>query len=850
MSTCPTEEQLAGFYLQSCKPEEAEAIAAHVAKCESCRSWCDEASSHDEMLADVRHAMDEQAQEGVESSAKTVISPSREVVGVRSRQHSGETPLVDGYTIVREIGRGGMGAVYLAVQESTKRKVALKVLLDGPLASTSAKRRFEREVELAAQLQHPNVVTILESGIHSGRYYCAMQYVEGKRLDEFVNEKSLSIDAILSVFLKICLAVHYAHQRGVIHRDLKPSNILVDETGSPHVLDFGLAKPVDAMGLIDEERTMLSMPGQLMGTLPYMSPEQTTGRHSDIDVRSDVYSLGVILYQMLTGRFPYKVVGQLAEVLRNIVNATPERPSTIQRRINDEIETIVLKALAKERERRYQSAEGLATDIERYLKGHPIEAKRDSGWYVIRKTARQYRFPLSAAAVFMIVLAGGIHSLLKQQDDHHRTRATSILSAFGGDQPALAVAELGNFGGSVREYVIAGAERMLQSPAEGERVIGARAALYVDPAPFWESVDGGLLWENGEWLELARMEWTDPAAVVAELSEKAASGTDRQKYVAFCVLGSRADANEDLIRLCRNAVANEAHPGVVAAARWAAARLGTALVAMNGETTFVDDVSQMSFVEVPGVDSYLRGASADDPEAYVDEVPPAAAVAISPFMFSETEVTVAAFAPFFEKFEAEPFFGDQARSRYSRELDATAPMTGIYRQLQTLTPQEQQHTAVSMVSPQAGRKYCEWLTEQGMTATPPRRYRLPTEEEWEFAARGGNAGRYCYGDDERYATFFAACNGVRQADHMVAQLMPNWYGLFDMHGGLWELTDSAYEKQFVLDPEHQKLELWTQRGGAYYSPAVKCRSTQRNYVALDGEGLYTGLRIIMEFVEP
>ena len=205
---------------------------------------------------------------------------------------------IAGYELVRELHRGGQGVVYQAIQDATKRKVAIKVLLEGPYASPAAKRRFEREIELAASLKHANIISVFHSGqTDEGRQFCAMEYVRGVPICEYVRHKTLTLEETLGLFQDVCDAVNYAHQKGVIHRDLKPSNILVDTEGAPKLLDFGLSKMVGGA-----EQTLISMTGQVMGTLPYMSPEQTRGNPDEIDIRTDVYALGVILYQMLTGR--------------------------------------------------------------------------------------------------------------------------------------------------------------------------------------------------------------------------------------------------------------------------------------------------------------------------------------------------------------------------------------------------------------------------------------------------------------------------------------------------------------------------------------------------------------------
>ncbi len=393
MSRCPSIEELEVALRDSPEGE----IAAHVGICTRCGTRVARMRQNQDLLKAVR--------------------------GVGARQLSGamsgrSPPALErpqglaGYEITGEIYRGGQGVVYKALQKSTKRTVAIKVVLRGAFATRRQRNRFEREIEIAARLRHPNIVTIHESGVTSdGSHYFVMEYVEGAALDaywrnaEAANGESAGISTKLKVFSKICDAVNAAHQRGIIHRDLKPANILIEATGEPRVLDFGLAKAV-GVEFGGGEESAQTRTGEFMGTFSYAAPEQVRGDPDLVDTRTDVYALGVILYQTLTGKFPYPVDGSLSAVLRNITETEPELPSAHAAEVGDELNTIVLKSLSKERERRYQSAAALRRDIESFLAGEPIDAKRDSRWYVLRKTARRYRVALSVAAIF-VVLAGG-----------------------------------------------------------------------------------------------------------------------------------------------------------------------------------------------------------------------------------------------------------------------------------------------------------------------------------------------------------------------------------------------------------------------------------------------------------
>lgn len=306
-------------------------------------------------------------------------------------------PELEGYEIVREIGRGGMGVVYKAIQLSTKRAVALKVLLEGPFASEAARKRFEREIELAAQLRHANIIPIYDSGRSSGRMFYAMEYVHGRPLIEHVRTQGSNQNDKLRLFLKICSALQHAHLRSVVHRDLKPGNILVDGDGEPRVHDFGLAKFGGAQDM------GMSLTAQIVGTPAYMAPEQVAGDPTAIDARTDVYALGVILFELLTQKMPYPTDVPLGEVLNNITRAEPARPSKLNKAVRGDIETITLKALSKRKDERYQSVAELSQDIERYLAGDPIQARRASPLYLIGKAVWPHRYVVAAVTAILVL---------------------------------------------------------------------------------------------------------------------------------------------------------------------------------------------------------------------------------------------------------------------------------------------------------------------------------------------------------------------------------------------------------------------------------------------------------------
>jgi serine/threonine protein kinase/WD40 repeat protein len=293
-----------------------------------------------------------------------------------------------GYEVLAEIHRGGQGVVYLAMQSSTGRQVAIKVLRADSLASRSARARFEREVRVLASLHHPGIVAVHDSGKAGDCFYCVMDYIPGRNLDQEVAAGDLSVQEQVALFARISEAVATAHFLGIIHRDLKPGNIRVDPQGNPLVLDFGLAKYESREAGGSRQPPIATHTGEFVGSVPWASPEQVEG--AALEVRSDVYSLGVVFYQMLTGQFPYPLSGSVRQVFDNILHHPPAPPRRLRREIGGDLETILLQCLQKDPQRRYASAAELSHDLTAVLQHRPISARRDSAWYVLRKLLRRH----------------------------------------------------------------------------------------------------------------------------------------------------------------------------------------------------------------------------------------------------------------------------------------------------------------------------------------------------------------------------------------------------------------------------------------------------------------------------
>ena len=333
------------------------------------------------------------------------------------------------YKILELIGEGGMGAVYVAQQNHPiKRRVALKVIKAG-MDSKQVIARFEAERQALAMMDHPNIARLLDVGTTDfGRPYFVMELIQGVSINEYCDSKRLSVRQRMELFKSVCSAVQHAHQKGIIHRDLKPSNVLVAEFENkvvPKIIDFGLAKALH-QSLTDI--TMFTHVGQVVGTLAYMSPEQSRLNHLDVDTRTDVYSLGVLLYELLTGETPFDVKrlksAALDQVLRIIREEEPPKPSTkiseagnhaatvserrrigterLRQLLRGELDWVVMKALEKDRTRRYETAAGMADDVQRFLGHEPVLARPPTTVYRLSKAMRKHRTAL--AFIFAVVV--------------------------------------------------------------------------------------------------------------------------------------------------------------------------------------------------------------------------------------------------------------------------------------------------------------------------------------------------------------------------------------------------------------------------------------------------------------
>jgi len=442
------------------------AVRRHLDRCPECAARLRDVRQNLDVVGSVRDAM-------------------RSGTGHASRRPEGMPERIGPYRVVYEIGRGGMGIVYEAEQQQPRRRVALK-LIRSMDPTPEIRRRFEREAHVLGRLQHPGIAQVFEAGVAETPLgpcpYFAMELIRGEPLRTYCADRALHVPQKLALIARICDAAHHAHANGVIHRDLKPANILVDATGQPRILDFGVARAVESEL---QKSTVYTDAAQLVGTLPYMSPEQVSAQAGQVDARSDIYALGVLAFELLTHRLPYAIdANRPSEAVRTICEQDATRLGSIDRTFRGDVDTIVGKALEKDVSRRYQSADQMAADIRRYLANQPIVARPASALYQISKFARRNRslvvssvmvaVALVCATVVSTALAIRAHRAESAKEDQlvaaNEARADAERSAEQAQREAARFKAVNSF----LEEMLASAD---PSQAGGSREVTVREAI-------------------------------------------------------------------------------------------------------------------------------------------------------------------------------------------------------------------------------------------------------------------------------------------------------------------------------------------------------------------------------------
>src|SRR5206468_12966758 len=379
------------------------------------------------------------------------------------------------YEVLEEIGRGGQGVVYRARQKSLNRTVALKVIRLGQWATQAHLKRFRREAESAANLDHPCIVPIYEVGEREGSCYFSMKFIDGGQLDEVTKRTPISIRNAAELIAKLARTVHYAHEHGILHRDIKPGNILLDAKGEPHLTDFGLARLLETKSTVTH--TM-----ELLGTPSYMAPEQAVGNNVAVSCATDVYGLGAVLYQLLTGHPPF-AGGTTYETIKLLLDTEPRQPRLLNPKVDRDLATICLKCLEKDPPRRYSSALALAEDLEHWLRHEPIRARHSSVFTRGKKWVRRNRTTAALITVVVIAFGGVLWESSRVQQERALVRRANLaekervrLEAEQTKNPAAYEAYLRG-----RAFTFASGTQLVESDPDGA-IRSYQEAVKLDPS--------------------------------------------------------------------------------------------------------------------------------------------------------------------------------------------------------------------------------------------------------------------------------------------------------------------------------------------------------------------------------
>ncbi len=862
------------------------------------------------------------------------------------------------FKILSVIGEGGMGVVFLAEQEKpVHRRVALKLIKPG-MDSKAVIARFESELQALAMMDHPRIAKVFEAGTsEGGRPYFVMEYIPGIPITDYCDQNEVSLEERLRLFQKICDAVQYAHQKAIIHRDLKPSNILVMKHGEetvPKIIDFGLAK---SLGHQLTEQSLLTEQGMLLGTPEYMSPEQADPATLDVDTRSDIYSLGVILYRLLTGSIPVDIsefrrvanFAALESIRRKICEEEPQKPSTrvgsdvekagprkstkhpdrktLTRRLRGDLDWIVMKSLEKNRARRYSTASDLSADIERHLNHEPVLAGPPSRIYLLKKLVRKNaRAVASILMVFVLLLAGGATSTVfyfrseekrveaeeatgRERRQRRRAEAAERDAVDKRTEAQAARRESDRQRDEVLR--LSDIKRLQQLVDEAERLWPAHPD-HVGAMEAWRR-EAHQLSENltnhedslNEIKELAIEQPDETAGNKTEWKFRDLTTQWRHDVLSELVTGLRSFTNpksgtianideriqfatsvkaetvekydvewQEAIASIANKKESPSYNGLVLKTQiglvpvgkdprsglWEFGQLQTGSIPERDENGNLILSGEMGivFVLIPG-GSFLMGAQREDPrkpnfDANAQDIEgPVHEVHLDAFFLSKYEMTQGQWRRFVGKnpsfYSSHNYNSNWDRTRYGTAWENVP--TGKRNDVMDLHPVEQ----------------VSWL--DGANVMGYLNLKLPTEAQWEFAARAGTNTVFWTGnevaslqDAANLADSFAKSHGgsgswqyEKDLDDgftvhaPVGSLKPNGFGIHDLHGNVFEWCRDEYGSYAdikVKDGDGERLapgirfRMW--RGGCFAHSAVDARISQRSLITPDNRGNLRGIR--------
>ena len=784
------------------------------------------------------------------------------------------------FRILERIGEGGMGVVYLAERrEPIEQRVALKVIRTGRLDKTY-RARFAMEQAALARMDHPHIARLLDAGDDGGQSWFAMEHVPGVPLSTYCREHRLSIEARMQLFTQICDGVQHAHGKGILHRDLKPGNILVREIdGRPFakIIDFGLAQPIDPLQI---RATLHESLRQVVGTIAYMSPEQAQRTEGDLDIRTDVYSLGVVLYDLLTGEVPMDVeemerrgLPWLGEFLREY---QPKKPSTrlsdlgarlsttaaergvsvgrLRSRVRGDLDWVTMRALERDRQRRYVTVRELGRDVERWLRDEPVEAGPPSGWYVARKWLRRHARAVAVLAGVVLVAVG----FAGMQLVHAAEREELMRRAALDREPLVAIGLL---------------EEAKGLSVDLQRLPRWRA---------WLTQANGLLASEYDHRErLARCTSVAESEVFTAHLQETLPRLRRsiEEVQALCEeiewIQDRMDQSAENWRACIDEIVADPRYGIAAMTpqfgllpigreprsglfefqvldrRTVDGRLQDVRRGPDGELTLGPN-SAIVLVLLPGGD--VRVGSDPGGDVTLDEQRkaehPAHVVHIAPFFLGKYEATIDQFGR-----DLDPSFwgrrGVAAAAAVLRERGIDVPPM----------LEEETNLPVSNVS---YTKACRCAERRGL--------RLPQESEWEYGARAGALGQWAFGDDagllrrygnvvdrtarivgvnpmEKDAGWYVDSDGY-PAVSPIGTFLPNAYGLHDLHGNVmeWCADRLAFYDEVADDPLAPREDKRVVRGGSFRSPIHNTRSAARAEVSAEAGQRDLGFRFARDLV--